>query len=71
MTIAIKITNSDSRETAIVKVSKIIGEEVRGAIDNQELKITRVGHQELKGGESLEWYVHSRESILVEEVKNG
>lgn len=65
MTIAIKITNSDSRETAVVKVCEVNPNPGRSMIPF----ITK--RAELKGGESTELYVHSGQSLIVEEVRNG
>ena len=62
MTIAIKITNADTRETAIVavKVKSTDGREDHGTQDVQ-----------LKGGEETTKYVHSGQILVVEEIKNG
>lgn len=59
MTIAIKITNDDSRETAIVEVGRV----------NQDATNTPVA--QLKGGESVTDYVHSGQSLTVKEIQNG
>lgn len=62
MTIGIKITNTDSRQEAIVavKVQDENGEPVSGSPDTL-----------LKGGEEVEKYVHSTQRLVVEEIKNG
>jgi len=65
MTIAIKITNQDSRETAVVAV------EERNP-DGSEMPGGR--RVELKGGESTgdqDFYVHDGQQIVVSEVENG
>ena len=62
MTIQIGVINKDSRETAIVavKVQTPSGEPVPGNPD-----------VELKGGQSIDKYVHSGQRLLVEEIQNG
>lgn len=64
MTIAIKITNSDSRETAIIRVSTI-------SRQGKSLLPESTGSYELKGGESKELYIHDNLGLVVEEVQNG
>ncbi len=64
MTIAIRIENTDSRDTAIVEVK------TANAGVKSLLPIVNKGKQ-LKGGESLTQYVHSGQSILIEEIHNG
>ena len=60
MTIRVKVSNEDSRETAVIAVQ---------LTDADGKPITTT---ELKGGapgESLENYVHSGQSLLVKEVR--
>ena len=52
MTIKVTVTNSDSRESAVISVETQPG----GALTN------------LKGGESTELYVHSQQDLHVREV---
>lgn len=63
MTIAIRVTNEDTRETAVVKVECI--DPTSGAV-NVYGKTA-----ELKGKESETFYVHSGESLRVREIQNG
>jgi len=64
VTIAIKITNDDSRENAIV--------EVRRTHRREKSMIPVVeSSKQIKGGDSLTEYVHSGQSLLVEEIQNG
>ena len=63
MTIAIKITNTDSRAEAIVAV-KVQSTEFERASGGEDVT-------KLKGGEEVEKYVHSGQRLVVEEVKNG
>lgn len=65
MTIAIKITNEDIRENAIVEV-RTVNSGVKSV-----LPITNRPGQQLKGGESLTQLVHSTQSLIVEEIQNG
>lgn len=64
MTISIKVTNEDSREDAIVKVSKL-------QRCSKTLLPAVVAVKELKGCESCVEYVHDGQSLIVEEVQNG
>ena len=64
MTIAIKITNEDSREKAVVRVDSL-------HTKAKSLLPLASSRHELKGGESITAYVHSGQSICVEEVENG
>lgn len=63
MTIAIKITNDDSRRTAIVSVNGINPE---SSIPIKGFPVTV-----LQGGESTTTYVHSTQSLLIEELENN
>lgn len=65
MTISIKVTNSDTRETAIVSVEAV------NADGSEQPGGKRV---ELKGGESTgdnDFYVHGGQALVVKEVQNG
>jgi hypothetical protein len=64
MTIAIKITNADSRETAVVAVKRQFVVDGQATEDCEQLL-------ELKGGEETTCHVHSGQRLVVEEVKNG
>lgn len=64
MTIAIKVTNSDSRENAIVEVRRARTQ------DKSRLPFVEPAKQ-LKGGESVTEYVHSGQSLIIEEIQNG
>ncbi len=64
MTIAIKISNEDSRENAIVRVGTLYSKA-------KSLLPIVTNKRELQGGESITEYVHSGQIIVVEEVENG
>lgn len=65
MTIAIKITNEDSREKAVVEVKTAspVTKSLFPKLDNLP--------RSLRGGESVTMYVHSGQSLVVEELENG
>ena len=65
MTIKIRITNDDSRETAIVEVKT-----VNRGVQSLMPIVNRPGTK-LKGGESTEVYVYDGQSLVVEEFENG
>lgn len=56
MTIRIKVTNEDSRESAVVGVQLTFDGKTQESV------------VELKGGESHETYVHSSQQVLVKEI---
>lgn len=60
MTISIKVSNTDSRENAVVVVKRqsTQGEPVAGCPDI-----------ELSGGKDVEVHVHSTQRLVVEEVR--
>lgn len=59
MTIKLTIKNDDTRETAVVAVERLF------EAGNTEL----VG--EIKGGESVEVWVHNGVTVVVNEIQNG
>ena len=60
MTIRVTITNADQGETRIISAQ------------TQNLEGNPVSTPaELKGGETLDLYVHSTQQIVVKEVRNG
>lgn len=65
MTIRIKVTNEDSRKTAIVEVRTVN----KGVMSFMPI-VNRPGTL-LPGGDSADVYVHDGQSILVEEIQNG
>jgi hypothetical protein len=58
MTIKVKISNEDARETAVISVLK----------QEKSDQSPAAFAVELKGGESCEEYVHSTQQLLVKEV---
>ena len=62
MTIKLKITNEDTRETAVVEVSSVAAES--GAPMGGE------NPKELKGGESAEVWIHSGKHVHIKEIRN-
>jgi hypothetical protein len=64
MTIKVTVTNSDSRESAVISVREMSSSNAPGATDVQQGPT-----KELKGGESAEVYVHGSQYLLVREVK--
>ncbi len=69
MTIRIKITNEDSRQTAVVKVRELNRQTMLS--DKSLMPIVRDAAPPLKGGESVDLYVHDGQSLLIEESQNG
>lgn len=61
MTIKVTITNSDNRETAVISVS------VYGCSNPPDSDRPTQPVTELKGGESMEAYVHPHQYIMVRE----
>jgi hypothetical protein len=60
MTIKVTVTNSDTREAAVIKVQT----------QYEDGTPSRSVHErELKGGESAELWVHSTQQLLVTEVR--
>jgi len=59
MTISVTVTNSDTRETAVIKVE---------AIGPDDKVLSTVQVSKLKGQESATVYVHSHQRILITEV---
>ncbi len=66
MTISVTVTNSDSREKAIIAVSTV----PHGATVAEQANPAHP-RTELKGGESREFMVHSGQSLIISEVQNG
>lgn len=64
MTIAIKISNEDSRDKAVVSVRELRRQE-KSMLPFVDSVI------ELQGGQSATRYVHSTQSLIIEELKNG
>ena len=65
MTIAIRIENADTRDTAIVEV-KTVNKGVKSL-----MPIVNSPGKKLKGKESTVEYVYDGQSLLIEEVQNG
>jgi hypothetical protein len=66
MTIKVTITNSDPRETAVIVASEYYCSTAPRQYDETHPRPVRM-HQ-LKGGESVELWVHSTQAISVFEV---
>jgi len=58
MTIKVTVTNSDNRESAVIKVQTEQGNGKPSATPDRELK----------GGESAEFWVHSSQELHITEV---
>lgn len=65
MTIAIKIRNDDTRDTAVVKVNRV------NAVTKSLFPKIEEPTKFLKGGEELIEFVYNGRSLIVEEVENG
>lgn len=63
MTIKVTVTNSDSRETAIISVVQKGMTHVPFQTDTDNGPV-----QELKGGQSAEVWVHAHQYLIVKEV---
>lgn len=64
MTIAIKITNEDSRDKAVVSVRELRRQE-KSMLPFVDSVV------ELQSGQSTTRYVHGTQSLIVEELENG
>ncbi len=69
MTIRIKVTNEDSRVTAVVKIRELHRQTMLS--DKSLMPVMRDAAPPLKGGESVDLYVHEGQSLLIEESQNG
>jgi hypothetical protein len=60
MTIEVKVTNADSRESAVISVEAVSADDVQ---PSQKWQVV-----ELKGGESKVGYLHSGQQFVIKEV---
>ena len=63
MTIQIRVTNEDSRDTAVVGVSAINKSTL--------LPVEGVAEKVIKGGESATQWVYSDQNVSIREIQNG